>query len=62
MKKLATSGTLEGIKKLIAEFYGGESKELVEVSPGLFHIYSGTKGPLSTQVRQERKRFIFETR
>lgn len=58
LKKLASSNTLEGISQLIAQFYGGERKELREISPGVWQVISAGE-PLSTIVTLRRGRYVF---
>lgn len=67
MTTLATSGTIEGIRKCIAAFYcrdHGDDVYLVYVpgdQPGVYRIYLRDKEMTATQVR-DGKRFKFETR
>lgn len=64
MKKLETkfapSPTLEGIKKAIARFYGGEEKTVTLKEPGLYEITSPVTGKvLSTVVVEDKRGFYF---
>ncbi len=63
MKKLqtkyASSPTLEGIKKQIAKFYGGEEKTLRQTEPGVFAVESASGKVLSTVVLETKRGFFF---
>lgn len=64
-KLLATSGTLDGIGKLIAEFYCGSPKTLTETEPGTWSIHNADGKRLGrvsvvARVRRGLTRYCFE--
>lgn len=56
---IASSGTLEGIRALVAEFYGGGTIALIEQGARLWSVHTA-RGPMSTVVRRKGGRYRFE--